>query len=652
MSATLLQILLSLSGSVSLAVPWGTSFTYDGSLVDGGVHANGSYDLRFTLFDAASSGSAVAGPLTNASEVVSNGLFTTVLDFGPTAFTGQARWLEIGVRTNDAGAFTTLSPRQPILATPYALHATTASSVAATNLTGTVGPNQLSGAYTNPVTFNNNANIFNGSGGGLLTLNASQLTFGTLPDARLSGTYGNAVTLGNVANQFTGTFNGNLNGNATSANFAQTAGSVTNFLGTLSGDVTGPQGATVVASVGGQSAANIANGLGAAGAATSANTPNTIVKRDASGSFSAGTITANGPIQLGSSASITADGSGIVYLKGTYTDVQRLLRVTVPPGVLGGINNDGDLLLGGVLHCDSNVTAIGVISANGGFSVGNGSSIFRGALGIDIDGSPVTTISNVLKIAKSPNSVVAGINNDGVLNNGGDIDCESNITALGTITASHFVGDGSGLVNVGGGGSAIPNMQVFNTNGTFTVPAGVTRIMVEIWGGGGGGSGGPPECTGGGGGGAGGYGKGVFNVAPGDMYSVQVGNGGSGGILDTNAPVTCFAQALPAGDGGPTSLGLLISATGGSGSLGNTNVYTMAAGGMSSASVNITGGAGYSSQSHFGGSGGAAGNGGDGGKVSDRGAAGDGLAPGGGGAGGNAGTSGGNGADGRVIVYY
>jgi hypothetical protein len=82
------------------------------------------------------------------------------------------------------------------------------------------------------------------------------------------------------------TFNGNLNGNATTATTA------TNFSGSLSGDVTGTQNATVVSFVGGQSAANVASATIAANAATSANTPNTIVKRDSSGNFSANTITA------------------------------------------------------------------------------------------------------------------------------------------------------------------------------------------------------------------------------------------------------------------------------------------------------------------------------------------------------------------------
>ena len=59
---------------------------------------------------------------TNALDV-SNGLFTVTLDFGSGIFTGADRWLEINVRTNGGGAFTTLSPRQRITTVPYAYEA-------------------------------------------------------------------------------------------------------------------------------------------------------------------------------------------------------------------------------------------------------------------------------------------------------------------------------------------------------------------------------------------------------------------------------------------------------------------------------------------------------------------------------------------------
>ena len=36
-----------------------TAFTYQGRLSDGGLPANGAYDLRFALFDAASDGNQI-----------------------------------------------------------------------------------------------------------------------------------------------------------------------------------------------------------------------------------------------------------------------------------------------------------------------------------------------------------------------------------------------------------------------------------------------------------------------------------------------------------------------------------------------------------------------------------------------------------------
>ncbi|RZA09456.1 MAG: hypothetical protein EOP11_01610, partial [Proteobacteria bacterium] len=62
------------------------------------------------------------------------------------------------------------------------------------------------------------------------------------------------------------------------------------FSGSLTGDVTGTQGATVVSAVGGSTAGNVNAATVLANAATSANTANAIVKRDASGNFAAGAV--------------------------------------------------------------------------------------------------------------------------------------------------------------------------------------------------------------------------------------------------------------------------------------------------------------------------------------------------------------------------
>src|SRR5882672_11395344 len=97
----------------------GTAFSYNGWLNNNGTPANGIYDLRFAVYDASNGAGLIAGPVTNSTTGVTNGLFTVTLDFGAGVFTGPARWLEIGVRTNGGGnSFTTLSPRQPLTPVP------------------------------------------------------------------------------------------------------------------------------------------------------------------------------------------------------------------------------------------------------------------------------------------------------------------------------------------------------------------------------------------------------------------------------------------------------------------------------------------------------------------------------------------------------
>ena len=103
-----------------------TAFTYQGRLNIGGNSANGSYDLTFALFTTNAAGGPVAGPITNSATLVTNGLFTTAIDFGTGVFTGTNYVLEIGVRTNgSASAFSILTPRQSLTAVPYALYAMT-----------------------------------------------------------------------------------------------------------------------------------------------------------------------------------------------------------------------------------------------------------------------------------------------------------------------------------------------------------------------------------------------------------------------------------------------------------------------------------------------------------------------------------------------
>jgi len=101
--------------------PIGTQFTYQGQLKAFGMPAVSNADFEFALFEAADGGSQIGATASVDDVGLVNGLFTVSLDFGPEAFDGDARWIEVAVRSPaGAGGFTTLTPRQPITAAPYA----------------------------------------------------------------------------------------------------------------------------------------------------------------------------------------------------------------------------------------------------------------------------------------------------------------------------------------------------------------------------------------------------------------------------------------------------------------------------------------------------------------------------------------------------
>ena len=111
------------------AAPLGTEFIYAGHLNGPGGPASGSYDLTFALNLAVSGGVPVAS-VTNLNVAVSNGLFSTSVDFGPGFFNGTAYWLQIGVRSNGvAGGFAPLAPRQALSPAPNASYATLAGTM-------------------------------------------------------------------------------------------------------------------------------------------------------------------------------------------------------------------------------------------------------------------------------------------------------------------------------------------------------------------------------------------------------------------------------------------------------------------------------------------------------------------------------------------
>ena len=109
------------------STPLSTGFTYQGQLKKGDAPVSGDCSMAFRLYDRASSGNQVGNPIT-PTVAISNSLFTVSLDFGASAFVGEARWLGIQVRCPGDAAYADLG-RQLITAAPYSLYSTSTGAL-------------------------------------------------------------------------------------------------------------------------------------------------------------------------------------------------------------------------------------------------------------------------------------------------------------------------------------------------------------------------------------------------------------------------------------------------------------------------------------------------------------------------------------------
>jgi hypothetical protein len=402
----------------------GTAFTYQGQLQQDGSPANGSYDLQFILYNASVGGSQTGPILTNSATSVINGLFAVTLDFEAGIFTGTNYWLDIAVRTNGGGTFAELSPRQPLTPAPYAVFAGTSS-----NLSGTLSVGQLNG-----------------------TLGNSQLAH-------------NSITL---------TAGGGLGGGGTVA----LGGSTTlSNAGVLS--ITGNPDIT---------ATNIGGAVTLSDTATSANTASAIVKRDPSGNFAAGTITAT---------SFSGDGSGLInliasqlnsigntndnlgnFFVGSSGNATMSGNYNTGYGQAALVNNtsgNANVAVGadalfynesGFNNIALGAAALGNVmsgSVNIGIGVDAGVSIYTGTNNIDIGNSGSGDESDVIRIGTTQTkAAIAGIYPTTIASAGALV-CVNPLGLLGTGTAGGAflasdlqIGTGAGdyrHVELGGGNS-------------------------------------------------------------------------------------------------------------------------------------------------------------------------------------------------------
>jgi hypothetical protein len=212
-------------------------------------------------------------------------------------------------------------------------------------------------------------------------------------------------------------------------------------------------------------------------------------------------------------------------------------------------------------------------------------------------------------------------------------------------------------------------VETFNTTGSFTIPAGVSDVLVEVFGGGAGGANVAGQAAGGGGGA---YAQSNLGNISGQTVFFNVGQGGTSGNaggntwarVGTNAAPTTTAQGALAAGGSVSAGGTVAASIGSIAFAGGDGAAAQAGGGARAGS-----GGGGSGGSGGGGSNGTAGSGGttvgvggnggtpDGGRGGDGGASGDtgqnGSSPGGGGGGsGSSFTGSGSGANGLVRISW
>lgn len=144
----------------------------------------------------------------------------------------------------------------------------------------------------------------------------------------------------------------------------------------------------------------------------------------------------------------------------------------------------------------------------------------------------------------------------------------------GKVLTSNADGNARWADNTGGSGGGIPgNMEVFSTSGNinWTVPNGVSKVMIEAWGAGGGGarsytSEGLLYSGQGGGGGA--YTKKIIKVEPDKKFNLTIGKGGRGSKSRNLFSID------PGGDGGGTTVeydGAIVIMSGGGKGGGDSN---------------------------------------------------------------------------------
>ncbi|MGX9981989.1 glycine-rich domain-containing protein [Methylobacterium fujisawaense] len=239
-------------------------------------------------------------------------------------------------------------------------------------------------------------------------------------------------------------------------------------------------------------------------------------------------------------------GAGLTPSNGDLTQLLQAISRGIWLGVLGGTANAPSGVLGG------GATPVVIPALLRGMRV-------RGVAAATATGAVTLSIVGVGGASPVNFPVLRG---DGSATRAGDL-------KQGQIYT--FEADGNGNLLIGSTTAEVSNVlaarrfvgsnhKTYSAPGnyTWTVPDTVTQIRVRAWSGGGGGGAGSSSASGGSGGGGGVHGDETYDVTPGQVLSIIVGAGGAPGVASASAPTA-------GGTGGTTSVGALMTLTGGRG---------------------------------------------------------------------------------------
>jgi trimeric autotransporter adhesin len=479
-------LLISMCNSIVSAQS--TQFSFQGQMQISGAVANGVFDFEFALFGSALGGGQLGSTLTRGGINVANGIFSVSLDFG-NQFDGSARFLEIRVRQS-GGSFTTLSPRQSVSSSPYAvrsleaqnaINAQTAASsltaVTASNATNATNAINLIGPLVGDVTGTQGATIVTRlrgtnvaatvpTNGQVLKFNSGASQWQPATDETSTGSGGGTITgvtagTGLSGGGTTGSVTLNIaNGGVNTAHLADSSVTDVKIVGISGAKVTG-----VVANA--VSAANATNasqlgGIPAAGfiqnsiAAQASSNFNISGNGTAGGTLSGNLVEAATQFNLGGNRILSSPGTSLIA--GFGAGSAGISNDNAFFGFKAGALNTtavGNAFFGafaGEANTQGSINAIFGANAGSNNTTGSGNAIFGKSAGL----MNTTGINNVFVGLFAARSNTTG-NNNIIIGDNADVTVSgiSNATAIGSraaVGASNSLVLG-GITGINGGSS-------------------------------------------------------------------------------------------------------------------------------------------------------------------------------------------------------